>query len=78
MTVVDIIRAWKDADYWAQLSEAERANLPEHPVGMIELDEVQLTLVAGGNGCTCTCTHHCEPTVSGNTCPEWKCKPTTL
>jgi mersacidin/lichenicidin family type 2 lantibiotic len=37
MSIQDIIRAWKDADYRQSLSEDEQALLPEHPAGVIEL-----------------------------------------
>ena len=49
MTKKDIIRAWKDAEYRASLSEAERAMLPEHPAGLIELTDTEMAMVAGGN-----------------------------
>jgi mersacidin/lichenicidin family type 2 lantibiotic len=35
----DIIRAWKDAEFRSSLSEAERAMLPIHPAGSIDLDD---------------------------------------
>jgi mersacidin/lichenicidin family type 2 lantibiotic len=38
----DIIRAWKDADFCSSLSEAERAMLPSHPAGSIELADPEL------------------------------------
>jgi mersacidin/lichenicidin family type 2 lantibiotic len=43
-----IIRAWKDEDYRLSLSEAERALLPEHPAGALELTDAQLEGAAGG------------------------------
>ena len=48
MSKIDIIRAWKDEEYRASLSEAERASLPDNPAGLIELTESDLKLVAGG------------------------------
>ena len=45
---VDIVRAWKDEAYRASLTDEERAALPEHPVGMIELDDAELGHVGGG------------------------------
>ncbi len=48
MSRTDIIRAWKDEDYRQSLSEAARAQLPGHPAGLIELDDANLGLVAGG------------------------------
>lgn len=43
-----IIRAWKDEAFRNSLSEAERAQLPEHPVGPIELSDTELEQVIGG------------------------------
>ena len=37
MSTNEIIRAWKDAEYRASLSEAARAALPAHPSGTIGL-----------------------------------------
>jgi mersacidin/lichenicidin family type 2 lantibiotic len=38
----DIIRAWKDAEFRSNLSEAQRAMLPSHPAGSIELGDPSL------------------------------------
>ena len=43
-----IIRAWKDADFRNSLSDQERALLPEHPAGLIELADTELEAAAGG------------------------------
>ena len=43
-----IIRAWKDEDYRAGLSEIERAALPANPAGLIELPD---ELMDGPRGC---------------------------
>lgn len=48
MSHVDIIRAWKDEDYRLNLSDAQRAMLPDSPVGLIELSDVDMGLLAGG------------------------------
>jgi mersacidin/lichenicidin family type 2 lantibiotic len=48
MAQLDIIRAWKDEEYRLSLSEAERALLPAHPAGLIELTDAQLGAVEGG------------------------------
>ena len=47
MSNVDIVRAWKDAEYRQSLSAAEQALLPAHPAGAIELEEAELVQVAG-------------------------------
>jgi len=43
-----VVRAWRDPEFRASLSEAERAQLPAHPAAPIELDDARLGL-AGGN-----------------------------
>ena len=45
MSPLDIIRAWKDEDYRLRLSDA-----PESPVGLIELSDLDMGLLAGGGG----------------------------
>lgn len=66
---MDIIRAWKDAEYRNNLSEAERAALPPHPAGVIVLTDEELGAVAGGRinltritQCECVITQHCPST----------------
>jgi mersacidin/lichenicidin family type 2 lantibiotic len=44
----NIIRAWKDPEYRHSLDEAERALLPDHPAGVIELTDADLDAIAGG------------------------------
>jgi mersacidin/lichenicidin family type 2 lantibiotic len=48
MRTIDIIRAWKDPEYRLSLSEAEKAMLPDHPAGIIELTDDEMGAVAGG------------------------------
>ena len=50
MTHLDIIHAWKDEEYRVSLSDAERAQLLEHPAGVIELSGSELASVQGGYG----------------------------
>ena len=47
MSAKDVIRAWKDEDFRLGLSAAQRAMLPDNPVGAIELSDEDLTDVAG-------------------------------
>ena len=51
MKPADIIRAWKDETYLAQLSDSDKAQLPKNPAGFIELSDEELT-GALGNGLT--------------------------
>jgi mersacidin/lichenicidin family type 2 lantibiotic len=54
MSQPNIIRAWKDEEYRRSLSEAERALLPGHPAGLVELTEADMSRIDGGlSGCNC-------------------------
>lgn len=44
---IDIIRAWEDPEYRDSLTAAERAGLPAHPAGAIELTDAELSGVLG-------------------------------
>ena len=39
MNTMNLIRAWKDAEFRATLSAEELAALPQHPAGLVELPE---------------------------------------
>jgi mersacidin/lichenicidin family type 2 lantibiotic len=65
----EIIRAWRDPDYFFALSDEQRSGLPENPAGMVELSDEALTHVLGATGCaTCADTTECCPTNFGHTC----------
>ncbi|HWM92099.1 MAG TPA: mersacidin/lichenicidin family type 2 lantibiotic [Thermoanaerobaculia bacterium] len=49
----EIIRAWRDADYFFNLSEEQRTVLPGNPVGMVELSQDALRNVLGASHSTC-------------------------
>lgn len=42
-----VIRAWRDPEYYASLSEDDRARLPDHPAGVVELSDQDLNGLAG-------------------------------
>jgi mersacidin/lichenicidin family type 2 lantibiotic len=48
MSHENIIRAWKDENFRNSLSETERVQLPDHPVGSVELTDTDLKAAAGG------------------------------
>lgn len=48
MSSENIIRAWKDENFRNSLNEEQRALLPDHPAGMVELTDGQLGRAAGG------------------------------
>ena len=69
MSHLDIIRAWKDAEYRNSLSAEQLNQLPEHPAGMSGLSDEALQAIvggrrAGGGGTGCgtggNCTN-CDP-----------------
>jgi mersacidin/lichenicidin family type 2 lantibiotic len=55
MKSADVIRAWKNEEYRLSLSEAERALLPAHPAGAVELTDVELGGAAGAAWPTALC-----------------------
>lgn len=48
MSRLDIIRAWKDEEYFNKLSESERSLLPANPAGVVELTDRDLLQAEGG------------------------------
>lgn len=46
----NIVRAWKDEFYRESLSDEERAQLPENPVGELELTDAELGSVFAAGG----------------------------
>jgi mersacidin/lichenicidin family type 2 lantibiotic len=67
MSHENIIRAWKDEAFRNSLSEKERALLPEHPAGLVELTDVQIRGASGARppstyrGPVCTENQSCGP-----------------
>ena len=63
----DIIRAWKDEEFRQSLSDAQRAQLPNHPAGTIEMSDVEgdeswalgPSRTFGGGVCNRTCKFPC-------------------
>lgn len=54
MTKIDVIRAWKDEEYYLSLTEEQRAALPANPAAAIEITDADLRGVSGGSGSTNT------------------------
>lgn len=48
MSKLDVVRAWKDEEYFSGLSESERSRLPVDPAGMTELTDGDLGFAEGG------------------------------
>lgn len=47
MSYENIIRGWKDEAFRNGLGEGERSLLPDHPAGLIELNNADLSSVGG-------------------------------
>jgi mersacidin/lichenicidin family type 2 lantibiotic len=45
---IDVVRAWKDEEYRSSLTEAQRAQLPENPAGLIDIMDEETNEVIGG------------------------------
>lgn len=77
MSKFEILRAWKDEDYFLSLTDAQRSALPAHPSGLIDLADDELRSVGGGSQTTieaCTVpTGMCTKTscTIGPRCPSW-------
>jgi len=48
MSKLDVVRAWKDEEYFSGLSESERSRLPGNPAGMMELTDEEMGFAEGG------------------------------
>jgi mersacidin/lichenicidin family type 2 lantibiotic len=64
------IRAWRDADYYLSLSDAERKALPENPAALLEVDDDVLGNVAGG----CSFWQTCPTSAICTPCPPLVCQ----
>lgn len=42
MSTADVIRAWRDEEYRLSLSAEQRAALPQHPAGEVELCDEEM------------------------------------
>ena len=47
MSKLDVVRAWKDEEYFSGLSESERSRLPGDPASMTELTDDDLCCAEG-------------------------------
>ena len=48
ITDIDVVRAWKDEEYRSSLTEAQRAQLPENPAGLVDIIDEEMNDVMGG------------------------------
>ncbi len=76
MSKTNIIRAWKDPDYFESLSLQEQDLVPENPAGMLELSEEEMENFAGGSPVSQkNCSYGCQISVGQQTCQSFLCRP---
>ena len=56
-----ILEAWRDEEYYLSLSEEERARVPEHPSGLLEIQDDVLKSITGGCGYSSAICTPCPP-----------------
>ena len=64
----DVIRAWRDGEFYSSLTSEQRAATPESPASVLELDDEALAAISGG--CSydyCPTSAYCTP------CPPKDC-----
>ncbi len=68
MRTDDIVRAWRDQEYFLGLSAAQRASLPANPAGLVELSPDALSNVLGASHSTCFVSCHPRSSECCNSC----------
>lgn len=64
----DVIRAWRDGEFYSSLTDEQRASLPESPASVIDVsDEVLATISGGCSYGYCPTSAYCTP------CPPKDC-----
>lgn len=74
MTKINIIRAWKDAEYFASLSAEDQAAVPANPAGTVDLN-IDMSTVSGGRSGAVSARLAASCTNKTSTCCN--CKPST-
>ncbi|AKQ67257.1 hypothetical protein A176_004169 [Myxococcus hansupus] len=62
-----ILRAWRDPQYFNNLTAEERAALPANPAAELELSDDLLESVSGADSCETIGSPYCTP------CPPIEC-----
>jgi mersacidin/lichenicidin family type 2 lantibiotic len=58
----DVIRAWRDGEYYSSLSNEERAALPDSPALVVDLGDDVLASISGGcSYVPCSTSAMCTP-----------------
>jgi mersacidin/lichenicidin family type 2 lantibiotic len=73
MTNERIVTAWRNTDYRARLTAAEREALPANPAGESALADIDLDIVTGGDTCHCQTLGCCGGFTSDPGYCSWVC-----
>jgi mersacidin/lichenicidin family type 2 lantibiotic len=65
----DVIRAWRDGEFYSSLSNEERAALPDSPASVIDLGDDVLASISGG----CASYYPCPSSAYCTPCPPKYC-----
>ena len=65
----DVIRAWRDGEFYSELSNEQKASLPESPAAVIKVDDEALASLTGG----CSFGNYCPTSAICSPCPPAHC-----
>ena len=58
----DVIRAWRDGEFYSSLTDEQRAAMPESPASVIDLSDEILSTISGGCSMDkCPTSGYCSP-----------------
>lgn len=65
----DVIRAWRDGEFYSELSNEQKASLPESPAAVLKVDDEALASLTGG----CSFMGGCPTSAICSPCPPKHC-----
>lgn len=68
-----ILEAWRNEEYYLSLSEEERARIPEHPSGILDMEDDVLRSITGGCGYETSWEKGCPSSAICTPCPPVHC-----
>ena len=70
-----ILAAWRDEEYFLSLSDEERAQIPEHPAGLLDVEDDILRSITGGCRPTIASSSGCPTSAYCTPCTPYLCMP---
>jgi mersacidin/lichenicidin family type 2 lantibiotic len=68
-----ILEAWRNEEYYLSLSDEERAGIPEHPSGLLDIEDGVLRTITGGCGSYPTAPPGCPSSACCTPCTPYMC-----